>query len=130
MYETFYERRLLVSAPLDTSGILFIFGENYNTLLASRETNILVHEIFENYYYSTEGDMSSITTTVLCDVEAANLVFSQEYLIFDTLPITVTDDGYTVIDYQNGNPVEIALKWQNLRSFENHITEQLLSWGQ
>lgn len=128
MYETIYRQGLMLSAPLDTAGVVFIFGNNYNSLLNARKSNLLVDEIFKNYYYSTEGKMSTFTTTVLCDVEAANLIFNSDYLSFTDYPITVNDDGYTVIDYVNGNLVKLALSWTSLFSFDTHVTERLLTW--
>merc|ERR1711974_100951 len=127
MFSTNFERVKILAAPLDTAGLVFIAGNNYEKLVNARSTNALVNAILENYYYSVGGH-SAVVSTVLCDVEAAQMVFSEEYLDNALLPVVVNNAGYTIVDYENGSVVMWALYWNGLVEFDPAVTNRLLSW--
>ena len=127
MFSATYNRMRIYAAPLDTAGLIFIGGENYQQLVAARYTNNLVRVILENYYYSRNGS-DVHTSTVLCDVEAAHMSFSKKYLVNELLPIRVNETGFTVIDYEYGMPTILAMSWAGLQDFADEVTKRLLSW--
>ena len=119
----------MVAAPLDTCGILFLFGADYQNLVNAQKTNKLVANILLNYKYSTGKDVHS-SSTELCDVEASWLLFSTEYLQCSTLPLVVNESGYTVVDTASGTPTIMALDWTEtgMKEFESEISRRLLTW--
>jgi len=129
MFGTTFYRSSILAAPLDTSGVIFIAGQQYASLVSAQETNALIKAIMENYYFYS-GNKTSSFSTILYDVEAAQLLFSTEYLSFEELPIIVNNSGYTIIDYDNGITAIWAIQWTNLISFTESITERLLGWRQ
>lgn len=51
------------------------------------------------------------------DVVAAYMTTSLDFLRITTVPLTVTSDGYTVVDKVNGSKVDAALNWSNEQKF-------------
>ena len=43
-------------------------------------------------------------------------------LEFESVPISVTDDGRTVRDPAHGRPTRCAMRWKNLDAFYNDLT--------
>jgi hypothetical protein len=64
-------------------------------------------------------------SSILYDVVAVYLGFADEHLEMETLPITITPDGKTLVD-ENGSPVSCALAWKNKDAFLNLLTDRLV----
>ena len=130
MYSTVYDRVELLAAPLDTSLYTAIAGENYQSLVQVQNTNILVGNILENYYYSSNST-SHIVTSILFDVQASWMTFSTQYLQIEELPIIVNSEGYTVIDDEMGNPCLFSISWDKngIKNFATEVTNRLLNWN-
>ena len=47
----------------------------------------------------------------------------------EDLPLRVTDDGYTVVDSQNGRLVHCAVKWKDFQAFRDRLVDTLTSVG-
>ena len=126
MYSTLFNIAPMLAAPLDTAGVVFIAGNNYQQLVQSQKSNILVYNILQNYMYSS-GTSYHTTSTVLCDVESVWMIFSTDFLQIQSLPVQVTSQGYTIIT-ESANTSLFALQWQGLHMFNNEITSRLLNW--
>merc|ERR1712130_37485 len=129
MYRETYYRMPLLSAPLDTSGMIALGPSYYNQLVTAQGNNKLVTNILLNYRYASGTELHK-SSTVLCDVEAAWLVMSTQYLECSEIPVEVTDDGYTLINSTSGSPTIMALEWAKggIHGFQQEITRRLLAW--
>lgn len=115
--------------PLDTCGLVQLKGEQYQLI---RESQVLIPRvIMENYlawaqangYHNAETESS-----ILFDTVAAWLVFSREFLRMETLPIAVTDDGFTRIQ-EGAAQVDCAAEWTDQEAYQRVLVERLLTGG-
>jgi len=117
--------------PLDTCGLVVLDGENYRRLYLSDDP--WLQTLMENYrvwlpgapFVDPNQDTTRISTT-LFDTVAVYLAASEDLVDMQTLPLRVTDEGYTVIDPTNGRPVRCAVGWENLEAYERLLAETLL----
>lgn len=117
--------------PLDTCGQVVLQGDNYRRLYESDDP--WLRALMENYrvwlpgapFVDPNQDITRISTT-LFDTVAVHLAASAEFLEMQTLPLTVTDDGYTVIDREGGRPVHCAVAWKDRAAFEENLVRTLL----
>lgn len=118
--------------PLDTCGLVTLDGDNYRRLYESDDPWLKV--LMENYrawlpgapFIAPDHDMRSVSTT-LFDSVAVHLAAGGDLVEMERLPIRVTDDGYTVIDRENGRPVNCATGWKDLDAFEQRLVNTLLA---
>ena len=114
--------------PLDTCGLVQLKGANYQTILQSQDPWMQI--LIDNYriwlpkatWLDPRPDIEAMSST-LFDTVAVHLAHSEEFLIMEDLPLSVTDEGYTVIDEQNGRIVRCATGWKDLPAFEARLTE-------
>jgi inosine-uridine nucleoside N-ribohydrolase len=117
--------------PLDTCGLVVLDGENYRRLYESDDPWLLT--LMENYrawlpgapFIAPNHDMRKISTT-LFDSVAVHLAAKSDLVEIERLPIRVTDDGYTIVDPENGRPVNCATAWKDLEAFELRLVNTLL----
>ncbi|MCR9260427.1 MAG: nucleoside hydrolase [Pseudomonadaceae bacterium] len=117
--------------PLDTCGLVVLDGDNYRRLYLSEDP--WLQTLMENYrvwlpgapFVDPNQDTTRISTT-LFDTVAVYLAVSEDLVDMQTLPLRVTDDGYTVIDAFNGRPVRCAIGWKDLEAYERQLVETLL----
>lgn len=116
--------------PLDTCGRVAISGENYQRILHSDDP--LVQALIENYRVWAdlvtwmEVDFFEERSSTLFDCVAVYMAYENDLLEFETVPISVTDEGMTVRDPENGTPVRTAMHWKDLGAFETHLTNRIL----
>lgn len=119
-------------APLDTCGDIVLDGKEYEELYRSKHQWAKI--LMANYkawlpgapFISPDHDMSKQSTT-LFDTVAVHLATGGEFLSTKTLPLRVTDDGYTMIDDSEGRPVQCALEWKDQQAFKRLLVERLLT---
>ena len=117
--------------PLDTCGLVVLDGDNYRRLYLSDDP--WLQTLMENYrvwlpaapFVDPNQDTTRISTT-LFDTVAVYLAASEDLVDMQTLPLRVTDDGYTVIDPANGRPVRCAVGWKDLEAYEHLLVDTLL----
>jgi hypothetical protein len=63
----------------------------------------------------------------LFDSVAVHLAADGDLVEMERLPIIVTDDGYTIIDQENGRPVNCATGWKDLDAFKQRLVNTLLA---
>lgn len=117
--------------PLDTCGVLELDGDRYQAICQSKATGIA--ELMGNYrawldrvdWLAVKPD-PALKSSTLFDLVAVAMAFSEKWLHLQTLPLSVTDDGMTVVD-SAGDPVRCALSWLDLSGFQDHLVERLIS---
>lgn len=116
--------------PLDTCGIVQLKGEKYQSIRGSND--VLVQAIMENYDCWTKYNKNPLyngfdpqtESSILYDLVPIYLAFSSSFLNVSELGITVTDDGYTIINEQGGK-IHCALTWHDLQAFENLVVSRI-----
>ena len=126
-------------APLDTTGLGDLTPTNMRTFLESVNAvalavgNSLVYYCSNNPYGDWKMQCTfKVSTPVLYDAVATLLTLQEasNVLEFQKLNITVTSDGYTVIDNKTGVPMEVAIHWSEndgLRRYREFLTDTLAS---
>ena len=117
-------------APLDVTGGLRLSGDRYqhiyNNDAPTPRAIVSAYEIFEPKADWADFDVSA-ESSALHDTVPVYLAFSDDYLTLQTLPLRVTDDGFTQVDEENGHPVDVALEWQNEEAFKDLLVRRLTS---
>lgn len=117
--------------PLDTCGIVQLKGHKYQRVYQCKDPR--ARAIIDNYRvwlpnasWIKDRDTLAVQSTTLFDTVAVYLAYSQELLGIEQLRISVTDDGYTVIDPQ-ARKINCAMSWTSLGAFEDHLVGRLTS---
>jgi inosine-uridine nucleoside N-ribohydrolase len=115
--------------PLDTCGLIDLQGERYRKVRDSHDP--IAAAIIENYRLwsakqtgAGQQDPFQSRSSTLFDTVAVYLVFSTELLKMERLPITVNDEGFTVIN-PTGKPMNVATEWKDLDAFRDLLVERL-----
>lgn len=120
-----------VITPLDTCGTVILQGERFARLQTSEDP--LTQAVLANHFGWFEAvkdwpmlkDMDANSqSSVLYDAVAIYLAFADALLAMEQLPITVTDDGKTLID-DAGSSVACATEWRDQEAFLDLLTERL-----
>lgn len=126
-----------VITPLDTCGDIILDGERFATVrdLAERSDEHHPARIaFDNHIawfaavqeWPILKEMDQLKqSSILYDLVAIYLGFTEELLQMETLPIVITPDGKTLVDEENGNPVRCATEWHNKDAFLDLVVERL-----
>ncbi|RME69885.1 MAG: nucleoside hydrolase [Verrucomicrobia bacterium] len=114
--------------PLDTCDLVVLDGPHYRRVFNSERPEL--RALVENFRIWTKrvtwshgGDPERRSST-LFDTVAVYMAFAEDFLEFETVPIRVTDDGFTVRD-PDGVPVRAALRWKDRAGFLRHLTDRL-----
>lgn len=120
-----------VITPLDTCGTVFLEGERFEAVLNS--DNPLTQAAVANHFgwYDAVQDWPLLKeldprrqSSVLYDSVAVYLSFADTFLEMEELPLTVTEDGKTLID-EDGDSVRCATEWHDKEAFLDLLTERL-----
>ena len=111
--------------PLDTCGLVVLSGERFQKLVKSDDP--LVKALMENYRIwakkSRVGQLNS--SSVLFDTVAVYLAYPDTKLLKqETLPIRVTDEGFTQVD-PKGRKMAVATAWKDLDGYRDRLVEVL-----
>lgn len=118
--------------PLDTCGTVILDGERYQTLL--RRHSPLTDALIEAYrqWYAAQNwiDPGQIhpdkTSSILYDTVAVYLAIDTDFVTMETLPLSVTDKGKTVIDKEHGHTVQVATEWKDQEAFKDFLLERII----
>lgn len=112
-------------SPLDTCGYIALFGPLYQRVLNSKYP--VAAAIIENYrnWRHDEAQHWKTRSSLLCDTVAAYLAFDESLVEIETLPISVTDNGFTKIDPEHGQPLRVASGWKDFHAFEKLLVDRL-----
>jgi inosine-uridine nucleoside N-ribohydrolase len=119
--------RSITITPLDTCGNVILDGDRYQRVLASSDP--LTQAAMENYRIwadrpNNEGWDADVTTSILFDTVAVHLAYSRQWLEVETMPIVVTDDGFTKVE-DDGKPMDVAIEWTDKDAFLDDLTRRL-----
>jgi inosine-uridine nucleoside N-ribohydrolase len=117
--------------PLDTCGLVHLRGEKYAKVFRSDKP--LAQAVMKNYHYwwqnmpdhEKDPTRPEKASSTLFDTVAVYLAFRQDLCRMETLPIRVNREGVTVIDQDDGKPMQVATEWKNLEEFENFLVDRL-----
>lgn len=112
--------------PLDTCGRIRLEGELYREIALS--TDPMLKNVIENYrlWRKTNGLPDACEgSSILYDTVAIHLASSTEFIEMKQMNISVTDDGFTVEDNQNGREVEVALAWKDIEGYKRFLSDTL-----
>jgi len=116
--------------PLDTCALVRLEGERYRAVRDSNDP--LIRALLENYRIWARhvswarGLDPDVGSSVLFDTVAVYLAFSEELLVVETLPVRVTDDGYTRVE-PGAMPIRCATEWRDLPAFTDLLVRRLVS---
>lgn len=127
--------------PLDTCGLVRLKGQKYRKVF--EKNSPLTKALMENYrawhkqgLRGSNRDLSeaelnkqtdqriSSSSSTLFDTVAIYLAMSTELVKMESLPIKVTDDGYTRIE-DGAKKMRCATAWKDLGAFEDYLVERL-----
>lgn len=121
----------ILLAPLDTSIFVNLSGDRYKQIYNSNDKLLIA--LMENYeiwinlvkFRPTSGlDVRNCSST-LFDTVAILLATREDYVDIETLKLSISDDGKTLID-PKGSKLRIAYRWNNINGFLDYLTERLL----
>lgn len=115
--------------PLDTCDRVKLTGYLYAQI---RDSEALVPRLIMENYRAWAANVDwvnpDIESSTLFDTVAAWMTFSRQWLKFETLPIHVTDDGFTRV--QEGAPlVDCAVSWDGLDAYQAELVRRLTTMG-
>lgn len=121
-----------VITPLDTCGTVMLEGARLQRLLASEDP--LTQAAVANHFgwFKETSDWPFIqdldpqqTTSVLYDSVAVYLAFAEDLVAMETLPISISEDGKSLVDEDAGRPVRCAMDWRDKEAFLDMLVERL-----
>jgi inosine-uridine nucleoside N-ribohydrolase len=128
-----------VITPLDTCGSVVLIGERFarlrdhaqdphtprgNPARISIENHLAWAEAVSDWPMISQMNPLQ-QSSILYDTVAVYLGFADELLEMETLPITITPDGKTMVD-EKGSPVSCAMNWKNKEAFLDLLVDRLL----
>ena len=132
VFEADWEKEI---TPLDTCGNIILTGDNFQHVRNS--TDDLVRAVIENHLIWYEAVANSpvvgpfikkmdpqVQSSILYDCVAIYMAFSSDGLVYEKLPITITEDGMTVID-DDGSMVNCATSWSDIEAFYSFLSARL-----
>ncbi len=111
--------------PLDTCGLVSLDGKRY---AAVRDCPYkLVRALIQNYriWCGPSPGRADKASSTLFDTVAVYLAIDDAFCQMETLPIRVTDDGYTVVD-RAAKKIRIASKWKDMNGFQDYLVQRLV----
>ncbi len=117
--------------PLDTCGLLVLDGALMQAVRQSRDP--FAQACIRNSeawlpsatWMPKDFDLTR-TSSTLFDAVAVVMACDERDLVMETLPLTVRDDGMTLID-PKGHKVRVATAWKNLEDFKTKMVADLTS---
>ena len=132
VFEAGWEKEI---TPLDTCGNIILTGDNFQRVRNSADD--LVRAVIENHLIWYEAVASSpvvgpfikkmdpqVQSSILYDCVAIYMAFSSDGLVYEKLPISITEDGMTVID-DDGSMVNCATSWSDIEAFYSFLSARL-----
>ena len=120
--------RQMTLTPLDTCGRVILSGARFQAVKDSRDPRAQI--ILETYRAAAEkATVAELTaSTVLFDTVAVYLANpgSKPLLKLETLPIVVTDDGFTRVN-ANGRLIQVATAWEDLDGYYDLLVRTLVA---
>ena len=119
-----------VLVPLDSCGAVRLAGHHFEQLRASPDP--LLRAVLENHFGWAEAvkDWPIMKrmdprrgSSILFDTVPVYLAFASDLVTFESLPVTVTDDGWTRID-SAGRAMSCATGWRDGDAFLDFLVDR------
>lgn len=117
--------------PLDTCGLFYLGGENYQKIWSSTD-DLLLRSVIENYCIWAprvpwmECDFFATQSSTLFDDIAVYMAYDGSLLNYEEITFSVTDDGYTIRDPNGPYSARVALSWRDMKACQDFLTNRLL----
>lgn len=115
--------------PLDLTGYLYLPPELYSKVAERRESDPLIKALMEscdvwykNMNYNFYGQSSC-----LFDTAGVYAAFTHENMEYQLLPLKVTDDSLTLINFKEGKDMDVAIRWYDKQKFLEFLVKRLCS---
>jgi len=117
--------------PLDSCGTAALTGERFDHL--RRDPDPLMQAVLDNHFgwFEAVSDWPAMNrfdpnrgSSILYDTVAVYLAFAEACLEMETLRVSVTDDGKTLID-EAGQQMRCATGWRDYEAFTELLAERL-----
>lgn len=111
--------------PLDTCGQLRLEGELYGKVRQS-EVPVVVGllEQFKIWDEKYSHGFFENKTSILFDAVAVYLAYSEDHLVMKDMQIKLAEDG-EMIPEKSGSNVRVAIDWEDIRSFKEHLVKRI-----
>jgi inosine-uridine nucleoside N-ribohydrolase len=122
----------ILLTPLDTCGLVSLTGERYHAIWSSTGDPML-RALIESYCIFAPRqtwmpfDYFTTRSTTLFDCVAVYLAYAEDLVEVESIPFSVTDDGYTKRDPAGPYRARVAIRWKNRDGFEAQLAGRLLS---
>ncbi|MCH6256119.1 nucleoside hydrolase [Puniceicoccaceae bacterium K14] len=118
--------------PLDTCGLFFIDGKNYQEIWSSTQDPLL-RSVIENYCIWAPRvpwkvcDFFVLKSSTLYDDIAVYMAYDGGLLNYEEITFSVTDDGYTLRDSEGPYSAKVAISWKDMEACQDFLTNRLLT---
>lgn len=118
--------------PLDTCGLMNLSGEDYHRVWSATDDPLL-RSVIENYCIWAPRvpwmncDFFTQKSSTLFDDVAVFMSYSQDFIEYENITFSVTDDGYTRRDPNGPYSAKFAMHWKNLPAFQSFLSHRLTS---
>ncbi|MGC8828747.1 MAG: nucleoside hydrolase [Verrucomicrobiia bacterium] len=116
----------MLITPLDTCGVIDLFGEQYKKVKNSSDK--IARTIIENYKIWSAANKNPKAaeerSSTLFDTVAVYLAISTDLVKVETLGIKIDDKGFTRID-DSAKKVQCATEWKDLNGFRDFLVNRL-----
>lgn len=118
----------IIITPLDTCGIIRLTGEKYQAV--ARCEDPMAKTVIENYMIWLQHcdwineKVDNGRSSVLFDTVGIYLAYADDLLVMEELGIRIDDEGFTRED-PTAPKMKVAVDWNDLDAFENHLLERL-----
>jgi inosine-uridine nucleoside N-ribohydrolase len=125
VFEANWEKTI---TPLDTCGNIIFSGDNFKRILNCHNPVVeIIKECTDIWANKRKRSISfnvQKRTSILFDIVAVYLGFSEELVNIEDLRISVTGKGLTKID-EKGKTIRCATSWKDSQAFKNLIVDRL-----
>ena len=117
--------------PLDTCGIFYLYGEDYQEIWRAT-SDPLLNAVIENYCIWASRvpwihcDFFTQKSSTLFDDVAVYMAYDGSLLNYETLHFNVSKEGKTLVDANGIFVAKVATSWKDIKAFESFLTDRLL----
>ena len=123
--------RSITLTPLDTCGIFFLSGEEYQEIWQAT-SDPLLNAVIENYCIWAPRvpwihcDLFTQKSSTLFDDVAVYMAYDGSLLNYEALHFDVSDEGKTLVDNNGKFVAQVATNWKDIKAFGSFLTDRLL----
>ena len=117
--------------PLDTCGIFFLSGEDYQEIWRAT-SDPLLNAVIENYCIWAPRvpwihcDFFTQKSSTLFDDVAVYMAYDGSLLNYETLQFNVSEEGKTLVDDNGEFVAQVATNWKDINAFGSFLKDRLL----